>query len=156
MRLISPAFQNNNLIPSRFASKGVRGGANLSPPLEWSEAPAGTRSFILSMIDLHPEAHAWVHWLVINIPVQTNSLPAGTSPDTLPRGALELFNSFGEKGYGGPLPRNGSGIHRYQFTLRAMSAEKFDVSPYTSLPSLGPLLREYLITSASLMGIFER
>ncbi len=135
---------------------GIRGGNNLSPPLQWSDFPGGTRSFALSMTDLHPEAAMWVHWLVINIPAQTTSLAGGSSPGALPRGSCELFNSFGEKGYCGPQPPAGSGLHRYQITVFALSTENLDVSPYTPYPSLGPVIKEYILSSASLTGTFER
>ena len=156
MNLTSPAFQNNKPIPSQFAGKGVRGGANLSPPLHWSDPPPQTKSFILSMTDLHPMAQSWIHWLVIDIPRQITSLPRGASPSGIPAGAAELFNSFGDKGYGGPRPPRGSGIHRYMITLHALDVGGLALSSFTSSTTLDRILKEHLISSSSLTGIFEQ
>jgi Raf kinase inhibitor-like YbhB/YbcL family protein len=156
MNLTSPAFQDNKPIPSRFAKPGICGGANISPPLHWTDPPPQTGSFALSIIDLHPDVPDWVHWLVINIPSRVTSLSAGASPSGIPNDAIELFNSFGDKGYGGPQPNPGSGIHRYLITLYALSVEALRISHYTSLPTLRTILKSITISSASITGFFER
>lgn len=156
MDVTSPAFRENKPIPSRFAMPGVRGGANISPPLCWVNKPPGTQSFVLLMIDLHPEVYHWIHWSVINIPFTINFFPAGVSPSGLPVEAIELYNSLGSKGYAGPQPPPGSGIHKYLITVYALNVVTLHISPYTSYPILMEHLAERVISSGSLTGIFER
>jgi len=108
MQITSSAFQDGDKIPLKYVMPGA-GGQNFSVPLNWSGAPAGTRSFALTMVDPHPVANNWVHWLVIDLPQDTTSLPEGASGGKMPKGAVELKNSFGETGYGGPQPPRGSG-----------------------------------------------
>jgi len=52
MRLRSSAFSDGAAIPRRFTCDGE----DVSPPLEWSDAPAGTRGFVLLCDD--PDAPA--------------------------------------------------------------------------------------------------
>ena len=80
MQLTSSAFADGGKIPQQYVMPGA-GGKNLSLPLAWSGAPAGTKSFALSIVDPHPVAHNWVHWLVADIPGGAASLPARVTPD---------------------------------------------------------------------------
>ena len=103
MELSSTAFKDGEKIPMHYVMPGA-GGKNISVPLAWSNAPSGTKSFALSMVDPHPVAQNWVHWLLINIPAKVTSLEEGASGKKMPHGSVELKNSFGEIGYGGPQP----------------------------------------------------
>ena len=103
MELSSRAFKDGGRIPSQFVMPGA-GGKNISIPLDWKGAPEGTKSFALSIIDLHPVAKNWVHWLAINIPASRTDLLEGVSDKDMPPGSVELKNSFGDIGYGGPQP----------------------------------------------------
>lgn len=156
MELRSSSFQHMSTLPSRFASRGVTGGSNLSPELSWSNAPAGSLSTILYAIDIHPVAGNWIHWLVINIPSRVSSIAEGASPQRMPPGALELYNSFGSPGYGGPMPPKGSGLHRYVFTIAALDLPTLDLEPHTSLTALHRAIEGHVLASASLTGLFER
>src|SRR5665647_640133 len=103
MKITSSAFADGGKIPLPYVMPGA-GGQNLSVPLSWSGAPAGTQSFALAMVDPHPVARNWVHWLVIDLPKDVTSIPAGASGQGMSKGVVELQNSFGEPGYGGPQP----------------------------------------------------
>jgi phosphatidylethanolamine-binding protein (PEBP) family uncharacterized protein len=50
VRLNSTAFADGSAIPRRFACDG----GDLSPPLSWSDAPTGTRSFVLLCDQMRP------------------------------------------------------------------------------------------------------
>ena len=132
MRLSSPAFKDGQPLPTRFAHPGVVGGENISLPLVWGGVPEGTQSFALSIIDPHPVAHDWVHWIVVDIPKNTLSLPEGASSRQMAPGAKELYNSYGEIGYGGPEPPPGSGPYPYVVTLYALLVGKTDLSANSS------------------------
>ena len=155
MEIISSAFKDGEKIPIAYVMRGA-GGKNLSIPLSWKNAPPGTQSFALSVVDHHPIAQNWVHWLVINISAQSTSIEEGASPKKMPAGAVELKNSFGELGYGGPQPPTGSGKHPYIVTLYALNVGKLDLGAGTSLSAFKKALEGKVLQSASLTGMYER
>jgi len=156
MKLSSPAFADRQPMPIKYANLGVNGGKNISVPLNWSEAPAATKSFALSIIDRHPIARNWVHWLVIDIPPNVISMAEGASKSSMPKGAVELKNTFGSIGYGGPQPPPGSGPHDYEITLYALNVDKLSLTPDIKLPEFTAALPGKTLASASLVGTFER
>jgi hypothetical protein len=156
VNLSSSAFQHNGLIPTKYAHQGVTGGSNLSIPLSWDGVPAGTRSFALSVIDPHPVANNWVHWIVVNIPSDARALAEGASRSLMPSGVKELYTSYGTTGYGGPEPPKGSGPHPYVVTLYALSCAALDCALATSRTAFLKLLEGEVLASATLTGIYER
>ena len=156
MKITSSAFQDGKPIPTRYAHPGVVGGKNISLPLAWTGAPPETKSFALSIVDPHPVAHHWVHWFVINIPGSAVSIPEGISRSGMPPGSVELYNTYGTLGYGGPEPPKGSGPHPYEVTLYAMRVEKIDLPANSSLQAFRRALEAGTIASAKLTGIYER
>jgi Raf kinase inhibitor-like YbhB/YbcL family protein len=144
--LESPEMRPDQLMPNRFVFKGMGcQGENLSPPLSWSGAPEGTRSFALMVHD--PDAPTggagiW-HWVVINIPASVSSLEAGAStPDgsKLPPGSRQIANDYvgmtGNAAWGGPCPPKGA-AHAYNFTLYALKVEKLDLAPAATASQAG-------------------
>ena len=115
-------------------------GNNVSPQLSWTNAPAGTKSFVLTMFDPDaPTGSGFWHWVVVNIPASTSALPNGASKDAakLPVGSLETRTDLGAPGYGGPCPPARDKPHRYVFTLHALKVEKLDVDLQTSAALVG-------------------
>ncbi len=155
MELSSAAFKDGEKIPIQYVRQGA-GGKNISIPLAWKNGPPGTKAFALSMVDPHPVAQNWVHWLVINIPAQVNSLEEGASPKKMPTGSVELKNSFGEVGYGGPQPPKGTGDHPYVTTLYALNVKKLDLGANTSLSAFKKAIEGKVIGSASITGMYGR
>ena len=155
MQITSSAFQDGDKIPSQYVMPGA-GGQNVSVPLTWSGAPAGAQSFALAMVDPHPIARNWVHWLVIDLPQDSASIPAGASGKGMPQGAVELQNSFGETGYGGPQPPRGSGDHPYVFTLYALSVPKVEIGKSAGLAAFKQALEGKILATATLTGYFGR
>jgi len=89
----------------------------VSPPLGWTDVPAGTKALMLTVTD--PDARGFVHWVAWDLPPDGTGLAEGAS-GAMPAGAVEGRNDFGRTGWGGPCPP--SGTHRYVFTLTALSA----------------------------------
>jgi hypothetical protein len=137
--LLSPAFVEGGVIPTRYTGDGE----NISPPLEWRGVPEGTLSLALTLVDpdvpwgqdvpvygtMPPPgtqpADLFVHWIVTDIPPTTASLADGASPGNMPQGLGELATSFALFGgpanqYGGPAPPPGTKAHAYRFTLYAL------------------------------------
>ncbi len=120
-------------------------GQNVSPALEWSGVPAGTRSLALQVHDPDaPTGSGFWHWAVYNLPPDTTGLAqgAGNSPDALPAGAFGGMTDFmdtgatGENGnYGGPCPPAGDAPHRYVFTLYALGVP--DILKAAGIPKTG-------------------
>jgi Raf kinase inhibitor-like YbhB/YbcL family protein len=153
MKLFSPAFKEGERIPVKYTMPAV-GGKNISIPLDWDNAPQGTRSFALIMVDPHPIADNWVHWMVINIPPEVSSLLEGASQNIMPAGAVELQNSFRDLGYGGPRPPRGTGDHPYVTTLYALSVEELKLGVNTNLSEFTRELQGKVLQEASLTGKF--
>lgn len=94
----------------------------MSPPLEWTGAPDGTRSFVIICHDpdaplISPGSYGFVHWVLYNIPASVTSLTEGASEFT------NGHTDSGKAGYGGPMPPNGHGVHHYFFWLFALGTE---------------------------------
>ena len=155
MEISSTAFKDGEKIPIQYVMPGA-GGKNVSVPLAWKNAPAGTKSFALSMVDPHPVAQNWVHWLVIHVPPQAASLEEGASKKKMPAGSMELKNSFGDVGYGGPQPPKGTGDHPYVFTLYALSVDKLNLGVDTSLSAFKKALEGKILGSVSITGKYGR
>ncbi len=155
MQITSSAFQDGGKIPVKYVMPGA-GGQNVSVPLSWQGAPPGTQSFALAMVDPHPVANNWVHWLVINIPKDATAIPEGASGKHMPAGAVELQNSFGRPGYGGPQPPPGSGDHPYVFTLYALSAPQVELPKNTRLAAFKQALEGKTLATATITGYYGR
>jgi Raf kinase inhibitor-like YbhB/YbcL family protein len=120
LRLSSPDFAENALIPERFTCEG----ADVSPALDWADPPRGTKSFALIVDD--PDApdpakpqRTWVHWMLYNLPAATTWLPQGIrGTDRLPAGARLGVNDWGHARYNGPCPPVG----RHRYFLQALRA----------------------------------
>jgi Raf kinase inhibitor-like YbhB/YbcL family protein len=155
MQLSSPAFKDRGPIPGDYA-RALAGGSNVSIPLKWTGAPKGTKSFALSIVDHHPIARRWAHWIVINIPPEVSSLPEGASGKNMPPGAIEIRNSFGEVGYGGPQPPKGTGPHRYVITIYALKDASLDLKPNATLADFQNTIKGKTLDEASITGLFEQ
>ena len=155
MELKSSAFADGEKIPQKYVMPGA-GGKNLSLPFQWSGAPAGTQSFALAIVDPHPVAHNWVHWLVINLPGDTKGLEEGASGKKMPPGAMELHNSWGKAGYGGPQPPPGTGDHPYVATLYALNVPKLDLKPATDLAGFQKAMEGKVLGTAKFTGYYGR
>jgi hypothetical protein len=121
------AHASPQFIHSGFGCKGK----NVSPELHWSGAPAGTQSYALTIYDPDaPTGSGWWHWVVLNLPSTTTSLPTGAGAadgSRLPKGARQIRTDFGSSGYGGPCPPVGDKPHRYIVTVYALNTQKLDL-----------------------------
>ena len=132
-------------------------GENTSPHLSWSNAPAGTKSFAVTVYDPDaPTGSGWWHWNVINIPASVNSLSEGASRNTdMPEGAIQLKNDYGTTGFGGACPPPGE-VHRYIFTVYALGADKLDIAEEASNALAGYMTRANALASASITAVYTR
>jgi Raf kinase inhibitor-like YbhB/YbcL family protein len=154
MRLTSPAFADGAEIPREHTADG----RDVSPPLAWSGAPAGTRSLALIVDD--PDAPdpaaprvVWVHWVVVDLPPGTTALAAGASPRGLPAGAREGLNDWKQPGWRGPSPPIGR--HRYVHTLYALDATLAGLRAPTKAQLL-EAMKGHVLAEARLTGTYAR
>jgi Raf kinase inhibitor-like YbhB/YbcL family protein len=157
MELASPEFTNGATLAIAQVNSRC-GGGNVSPPLNWSGAPAGTRSYALTLFDSDANhGRGFWHWLVIDIPVAASGLPSRAGSGTgLPAGALQEENDFGDSAYDGPCPPPGSGPHHYEFTLYALSTTSVPPDPQTKGAALAAWLKSHALATAILTGTYRR
>jgi Raf kinase inhibitor-like YbhB/YbcL family protein len=83
-------------------------------------------------------------------------LGEGASRSSMPAGAVELKNSFGETGYGGPQPPRGSGDHPYLVTLYALNEARLELPIQTSLAAFNKALEGKILATSTVTGMFGR
>lgn len=148
--LTSPAFGPGEPIPRQYTCDGK----DISPPLEWSDPPQGTRSFMLISDDPDAPVGTWVHWVLYDLPAETRALPEAISPDAeLPDGGRHGKNSWRRLGYGGPCPP--SGTHRYFFKLYALDAV-LDLAAGVNKEQLVRAMEGHILAQAEVMGTYAR
>jgi Raf kinase inhibitor-like YbhB/YbcL family protein len=152
--LSSTAFRNNGAIPLKYTR--AEGGQDVSPPLQWSNPPAGTRSFVITCIDL--DAQNFVHWVVYDIPANLSGLPENVPKQPQPQvnGAQvkQGENNFGGVGYGGPEPPQGE-THRYRFTVYALSVDTLNLPAGANLQQVTQAMQGKILATATLTGTFR-
>jgi Raf kinase inhibitor-like YbhB/YbcL family protein len=129
------------------------GGQNISPQLAWSGAPPGTRSLVLTMIDLDVRPALWSHWIVVDLPPTTPGLPRAVKP--LPSPARAIPGNFGDARYDGPCPPRGSGVHHYKFTIWAMPTATTTIAPDAKANAVAASLARRALESASFVGVVK-
>lgn len=154
LAITTTAFPHDGPIPALYTCEGK----DVSPPLAWTGAPAGTRSFVLVVDDPDapdPAAPAmtWVHWVLYDLPAGTTGLPEGVHRSALPPGTHEGLNDWGRTGYGGPCPPIGR--HRYFHRLYALDV----VLPDLGRPNRAALdraMKGHVIGEATLVGTYRK
>lgn len=151
MKLASAAFREGQTIPTKHTCDG----ADVSPLLTWSDAPAATKSFALICDDPDAPVGTWVHWVIYGLPATAKELPENlATTETLPNGAKQGFNDFRRIGYGGPCPPPG-GPHRYFFKLYALDAE-LPLKPRATKQDLLRAMEGHILAESQLIGTYRR
>jgi hypothetical protein len=144
MKVTSSAFQQGGNIPPKFTCDS----GDTSPPLQIAEVPSGAKSLVLVVDDPDAPSGLFTHWIVWNIPPQTNAITEGNAPK-----GVHGTNDFGKSGYGGPCPP--SGTHRYYFKIFALDRE-LDLPPGTKRSQLDAALKGHVVAQGELMGRYSR
>ncbi len=145
MKITSSAFDNNQMMPSKYTCDGE----NISPPLEITQIPEKAKSLVLIVDDPDAPSGDWVHWLVWNIEPSTGEI----GEKQIPSGATAGTNDFGKQAYGGPCPP--SGTHRYQFKLYALDTN-LDISASSKKIDLENSMQGHILDSDVLVGLYKR
>ena len=158
--LTSPDLPKGKPIPNKqvFNSFGCS-GENVSPALAWKGAPAGAKSFALTVYDPDaPTGSGWWHWVVYNLPASATKLDAGAGDakgSGLPAGAVQGNTDIGAPGYGGPCPPPGK-PHHYVFTLYALDADKLDIPSNATAAFVGFNIHGHTVGKASFTATYGR
>jgi hypothetical protein len=154
LALTSPAFAGGADIPVLFTCEG----RDISPPLEWTGPPVGTKSLVLIVDD--PDApdpaapkRTWVHWVLYNIAPDAGGLPQGVASGDLPPGTGEGLNDWGRTGYGGPCPPIGR--HRYFHKLYALDTALEGLGTPTKA-QVEAAMNGHVLDHVELIGTYEK
>ena len=148
-QIITGAFAEGALVPKLHTCEG----ADVSPSLEWTGEPAGTRSFALVVDDPDAPVGVWNHWLLFDIPAAVHSLAQGYRPGSL---GVSGKNDFGKPGYGGPCPPRGHGPHRYYFKLYTLGVPSLGLPPGARRADIDKAMRGHILAETQYMGRYER
>jgi len=136
-------------------------GGNFSPALQWTGAPAGTKSFVITLFD--PDEHGspsgWWHWIVYDVPASVHSLPRNAGVDkgnALPPGAAQGRNDEGKLAYAGPCPDEGDTPHHYVLTIYALKVAKLPVPRGASGANVTYTAREFTLGVAKIVALHGR
>jgi len=159
--IMSPDIKAGGTMPKSFEFNGFGcSGDNKSPVLKWSGAPAGTKSFAVTMYDPDaPTGSGWWHWVVVNIPANVTDLPSDAGAvggANLPAGASNVKVDFGFAGWGGTCPPQGDKPHRYIFTVYALKTEKLDLPPDATAALAGFMINANKLGKASFTAHYGR
>ena len=157
----SAEIRNNGRIADEqvFNNFGCQGG-NVSPALQWKDAPAGAKSFAITVYDPDaPTGSGWWHWVMFNVPASVTSIVKGAgdpAASLTPAGAIQSRTDFGKPGYGGPCPPAGDKPHRYQITVYALKVDKLPLDETAPAAMVGFYLHQNLIQKAVLNAQYGR
>jgi Raf kinase inhibitor-like YbhB/YbcL family protein len=156
--LTSPDVKPGSTIGQRYAGN-VMGctGQNESPALQWSGAPAGTKSFAVTVYDPDaPTGSGFWHWVVFNIPASATALPvAAGKSGALPTGAVQGNTDLATPGYLGPGPPPGE-THRYVFSVYALKTDKIEVPANATAALVGFNLHANQLAKATFTAKYHR
>ncbi|MGV0816334.1 YbhB/YbcL family Raf kinase inhibitor-like protein [Martelella sp. AMO21009] len=154
LELTSASFDDGDVIPVRHSLRGSGClGQNISPALEWKDAPRETRSFAITMFDPDaPTGSGWWHWVLVNIPADVTALAEGVQPGK----ALATRTDFGMAGYGGPCPPAGAAPHRYVITVYALDVDSLPLDDMSSGAMAGYMINSHTLAKAHVTGLFGR
>ena len=151
MTLTSPAFIQGQTIRRTCTADG----ADVSPALQWNQAPAGTRSFAVICRDVDAPGGTFIHWLVYNIPGAASGVPEGLPRrEKLNDGSIQGTNDLQGTGYNGPKPPPGR-PHSYHFELYALDT-MLPVGAGVNAARLVELMEDHTLAVAKLMGTYRR
>jgi len=152
LTLSSSAFDSGAAIPKRYTCEGE----NVSPPLRWTPMPNEVRSLALIVDDpAGASGGTFTHWVLYNIPAERDGLPEGVEEGgTLPWGALQGRNDFGNARYDGPCPPLRT-PHTYHFRLYALDAP-LDLSAGATRVQMLHRMEGHILGQTELQGHYRR
>jgi Raf kinase inhibitor-like YbhB/YbcL family protein len=164
MTMTVDGFPDGGQVPVKYsqAAPGVATGEGLSPAITWTNAPAGTQSFVLNMHDMEVARNKTTddqaHWVVWNLPASATGLPEGVPKGAqLSNGAYQI-SATGQMYRGPGAPANGP-PHHYMFEVFALDT-KLDVQPaadaFETRANVMKAMQGHILGKAVYGGLFKR
>lgn len=151
LKLVTNAFFAGGRLPARFTCDDV----DASPPLMWSGAPKGTRSFALVCSDSDAPSGTFYHWGIYDIPASLDRLPERYPHEH--RGVVhQATNDFRRRGYNGPCPPPRHGTHHYHFRLYALPVEHLALAPAVHASEVERAAGAQAIAQAEIVATYSR
>lgn len=146
MAITSSAFNEGDTLPTQYSCNGK----DISPPLSFDNVPEGTKSFVLIMDDPDAPSGTWIHWVLYNLPADTQGLPENAPSEAVwSDGTMQGRNSWGDTKWGGACPPDGE--HRYFFKLYALDTV-LDLKKKSSLRKVKKAMKGHILAEAKLMA----
>jgi Raf kinase inhibitor-like YbhB/YbcL family protein len=155
----SSAFNDGGLLTVRHAADDpmrMCGGQNISPPLQWSNVPAGTKSFGIVLLD--PDGRLGegvVHWIAYGIPASVTSFAEGE----MTKQSEKFVGGKGTRNnamYIGPCPPVGDALHHYVFTVIATDLEPTALKAGLTRDEFYAAIAGHAKGGASIVGRYQR
>lgn len=144
MKITSPEFQYGEQVPNKYSCLGP----NINPPLKVEDVPSEAKSLVLIFEDIDATPKPWTHWMLFDIPANTNKIEEGK----IPQGATEGLANNHSFGYEGPCPKYFKGTHHYWFRLYALD-KKLNLPPATEREDVEEKMNGHVIAKAELLGL---
>jgi Raf kinase inhibitor-like YbhB/YbcL family protein len=150
IKIESAAFKHQQPIPAQYTCDG----ADISPPLSWSNVPAGAKSLSLIVDDQDAPAKTWVHWVVYDLPPAIDSLEENLpKTDTLAGGGKQGKTDFNRVGWNGPCPPGGT--HRYFFKVYALDIT-LNLPAGKTRAEIEKAMKGHILAKGELAGTYTR
>lgn len=146
-KLQGPAY--HGAIPGRFTCDGKE----VSPPLQWTGVPSGTRSLAFILTDPDAPSGLFVHWVLFNIPSDAPGLAAGANRDGLPGSTRVGTGTAGKAAYFAPCPP--SGTHRYVHVVYALDT-RLPKMDHPDRKTLMQAMQGHILAKARLVVPYKR
>lgn len=151
LTVTSSAFKEGEMIPKKYSGYGQ----DISPDLNWSKPPIGTKGFAVICEDPDAPIGTWTHWVVFNIPRKATGLPEGLPRhEALPDGTIQGVNTSKSIGYEGPKPPFGT--HRYYFKVYALDTYPLSIGGNVTKEELLHAMEGNILAEGSLMGKYAK
>jgi Raf kinase inhibitor-like YbhB/YbcL family protein len=144
MKIFSPVFTENGTVPVKYTCDGE----NINPPLMIEGVPDHSKSLVLIMDDPDAPAGLWTHWILYNLPVDTQRIEENSAPGN------QGINSANEKFYQGPCPP-GRVSHRYHFHLYALDS-RLEVPDGITRKQIDTLIQRHTLDLAEIIAYYPK
>lgn len=146
--LATNAFLDAGILPVLYTCDGQ----DVSPELSWTNPPAKTQSFAVTMVDPDAPGGNFYHWVVYNIPSTAKELLQG--PEKPPAGSVVSKNNWGKTAYNGPCPPKGS-AHTYVITMYALDT-KLKLPADATGPNVEAAMKGHVVGTTKLSTVYSR
>ena len=146
----SSAFDNGGRIPAKYTADGE----GHSPPLAWSNLPAGTAEVLVVCEDPDiPAPHPFIHLIAVFDPTAGSVAEGALDQDGA--GVRTGKTSMGHTGWAPNDPPPGHGPHHYFFQVFALS-RPFDWDAAPGKDEVKKAVAGSVLAKGVLVGIYER